>query len=233
MGRPGVRRLRRNGEPGHRGRPCVDPEDGCAVSTETSKPRRDPLAAFSRAYAGLVVILACVMMLLIVSIMGVQVFYRYVLNDSLIWAEEICRYLLVLMTFLLIGAAFERGEMVCLQFLTGRLTIRARLAIMLPMHLLMTVFLLTLAYYGYGFAKLNSQFTVPAIDFIGSALLGREVNLAVSMYWMYMLVPAACVILSAHLVVSMIRMARGLLGYTDAEAALPPGHNTIPRDWIG
>ncbi|MEJ8570420.1 TRAP transporter small permease [Microbaculum marinum] len=194
--------------------------------------RPDWFAAFSRAYAGFVIVLSVILMMLIVVIMGVQVFFRYVLNDSLIWAEEICRYLLVLMTFLLVGAAFERGEMVCLHFLTGRLSVRSRLLVLLPMHALMTVFLLTLAWYGIGFASLNSHFTIPAIDFIGTALTGREINLALSMYWMYMLVPVACVILSAHFIFAMIRMVRGLLGLADPEAALPPGHNLIPSDWI-
>jgi TRAP-type C4-dicarboxylate transport system permease small subunit len=190
------------------------------------------MAAFSRAYARLVIVLASVLMLLIVVIMGVQVFFRYVLNDSLIWAEEICRYLLGVMTFFLIGAAFQRSEMVCLQFLTSRMSIRGRLLVLLPLHVLMTVFLLTLAYFGYEFAKLNSRFSIPAIDFIGSALIGREVNLTMSMYWMYMLIPLACVILSAHFIVAIVVMARGLLGFTDPEHALPPGHNTIPSNWI-
>ncbi len=57
----------------------------------------------------------------IVVVMVVQVFWRYVLNSSTIWAEEMCRYLLILMTFLLIGPAFERGEMVSVQFFMQRL----------------------------------------------------------------------------------------------------------------
>ena len=38
--------------------------------------------------------LAGTSMLAIVVIMIVQVFARYVLNASLIWAEELCRYIL-------------------------------------------------------------------------------------------------------------------------------------------
>lgn len=195
--------------------------------------RGDWPTAFLRVYAKLVVILACGCMLLIVVIMGVQVFFRYVLNDSLIWAEEMCRYLLVLLTFLLIGAAYERGEMICLDFVVGRLRPRARLAVLLPMHALMTVFLLLLAYYGNQFAILNSHFMVPAVDFIASALLGWQTSLGLSMYWLYMLIPAACLILSSHFVFAMGRMVGGLLGLVDPVRALPPGHNPVPPDWTG
>lgn len=191
------------------------------------------MAAFSRAYRRLVIALACVCMLLIVIFMGVQVFFRYALNDSLIWTEEMCRYLLALVTFLLIGAAYERGEMICLDFLTGRLPPRARLAMLLPMHVLMMVFLLMLAYYGVQFASLNSHFMVPAVDFISSALAGRQVSLGLSMYWLYMLIPAACVILTAHFLLAAVRMAGGLLGLLDPERALPPGHDSARPDWIG
>src|SRR6187200_260421 len=46
-------------------------------------------------------------MLAIVVIMIVQVFARYVLNASLIWAEELCRYVLIWQSFLLIGIAYH------------------------------------------------------------------------------------------------------------------------------
>lgn len=203
------------------------------MSADQFKARASWLSALVRFYALVVIALATAFMMAIVVIMGIQVFCRYVLNDSLIWAEEICRYLLVLMTFLLIGAAFERGEMVCLQFLTGRLPVRGRLAVLLLMHVAMTGFLLTLSVYGYQFATLNSHFTVPAIDFIGTSLLGREVNLVLSMYWMYMLVPVACIILCGHFIVAIVRMALGLLGLVDPTEVLPPGHKVTATDWIG
>jgi TRAP-type C4-dicarboxylate transport system permease small subunit len=47
------------------------------------------------AYRRLMRFLAGTSMLAIVVIMVVQVFARYVLNASLIWAEELCRYILV------------------------------------------------------------------------------------------------------------------------------------------
>ncbi|MEC8794791.1 MAG: TRAP transporter small permease subunit, partial [Pseudomonadota bacterium] len=53
-----------------------------------------------RGYLMTVRVLAGICMALIVVIMIAQVFARYVLGDSLIWAEELCRYLLIWQTFL-------------------------------------------------------------------------------------------------------------------------------------
>ena len=48
-----------------------------------------------RTYVGTIRLLAGLCMTLIVGIMIAQVFARYVVGDSLIWAEELCRYLLI------------------------------------------------------------------------------------------------------------------------------------------
>ena len=67
-------------------------------------------------------LLAGTSMLAIVVIMVVQVFARYVLNASLIWAEELCRYILIWQSFLLIGIAYHQGELVALELLSGKVT---------------------------------------------------------------------------------------------------------------
>jgi TRAP-type C4-dicarboxylate transport system permease small subunit len=42
-------------------------------------------------------------------VVAVQVFFRYVLNHSLFWSEELARYFLVWLTFLGASAAYRRG----------------------------------------------------------------------------------------------------------------------------
>lgn len=59
--------------------------------------------------------LAGATMLSIVVIMTAQVIARYVFNASLIWAEELCRYILIWLTFLFIGMAYGRGELVAVE----------------------------------------------------------------------------------------------------------------------
>ncbi len=178
------------------------------MSSDPQAASRSWGARFARFYAMQFMALATVAMGLIVVVMTLQVFYRYVLNDSLIWAEEVCRYLLILMTFLLIGPAFERGEMATVQFFMRLLPARAARLLLIPIYLVLIAFLVAVAYFGHQFAALNSRFSMPAIDFILGSLLRRPVSGAVSMYWIYMLIPAGCLILGAHLAVAIARIVR-------------------------
>jgi TRAP-type C4-dicarboxylate transport system permease small subunit len=177
--------------------------------------------ALARLYAGAVVGLATAIMAVVVVIMGVQVFFRYVLNDSLIWAEEVSGYLLVLMTFLFVGAAYERGEMATLRLLVDLLPARVRIAIMLPSLGAMIGFLWVLAYYGLRFAEMGSSYNIPAASFIGSAVLGPGADLRVSMYWLYLAIPAGCLLLSGHLLVALWRLGRAARGRAELADVLP------------
>src|SRR2546429_4591920 len=109
-------------------------------------------------------VLACAMLSAMVLVLAVQVFFRYFLAASLIWAEEVCRYLLVWMTFLFAGAAFQRGEMIGFEFLVRRLSPRAKAALLVPAYLVCIAFLGVLAWHGWVFAEQNSTQAIPAAD---------------------------------------------------------------------
>jgi TRAP-type C4-dicarboxylate transport system permease small subunit len=168
--------------------------------------------ALGHLYDRAVVVLASALMLVVVAIMGTQVFFRYVLNDSLIWAEEVSGYLLVVMTFLFLGAAFERGEMVAIRLFVDVLPPRLALALRLPPLVAMIAFLLILSVYAARFAALGAGYNIPAASFIGSALLGRSADVQLSMYWLYLAIPLGCLILAAHLTVALWRTAWELAG---------------------
>jgi TRAP-type C4-dicarboxylate transport system permease small subunit len=185
------------------------------LSSEQPASRGGALAAAGRLYHAAAITLASGLMIVLVAVMGVQVFFRYVLNDSLIWAEEICRYSLVLLTFLLIGAAFERGELVRLDIFTNMLPKRIKAPLSILIYLAMIAFLWTLVYHGYRFAALNSHFSMPAADFIGTALFGDGAAGAISMYWLYLAIPGGCLILSGHFILALLRILRGGLGRAD------------------
>jgi len=129
--------------------------------------------------------------------MVLQVFCRYVLGSSLIWAEEICRYLLVWMTFLFAGAAFQRGEMVGFEFLVRRLPPHAKAWLLAPAYLVCVAFLGVIAWYGWIFAEQNSSQAIPAADFIAQSLFGRDSG--ISIFWIYVSVPLGCVLLAVHM----------------------------------
>lgn len=79
-------------------------------------------ARVDRAVFAVVVAAVAAMFLVVVA----QVFCRYVLNFSLVWAEEAARYLLVLTTFLGASAAMRRGAHLGVSLVVERLWPTAR-----------------------------------------------------------------------------------------------------------
>jgi TRAP-type C4-dicarboxylate transport system permease small subunit len=115
------------------------------------------------------------------------------------------------MTFLLLGPAFERGEMVSVQFVMHALPRRLAYVLMVPIYLLMIAFLLVISYFAARYATFNGSFSMPAIDFILTSLSGRQISGALSMYWIYMLIPLGCVILAVHIAAAMVRTVRTIM----------------------
>jgi TRAP-type C4-dicarboxylate transport system permease small subunit len=136
--------------------------------------------------------------------MSLQVFYRYFLADSLIWAEELCRYLLVWMSFLFIGAAFQRGEMIGFEFFVRRLPARIKAWVLAPGYLASAALLLVIAWYGWQFAQQNTSQALPAADFIWQSLSGRDSG--ISIFWVYISVPVGCLLLAAQLLARAVAL---------------------------
>lgn len=161
-------------------------------------------------------------MLAIVVIMVVQVFCRYVLNASLIWAEELCRYILVWQSFLLIGIAYLQGELIVLDVLSTRVSPAIRLLIRVLVTLPVCYFLYLMVRHGLVYASRFSAQTIPAIDFIWVSLFGRQAHLPI--FWVYVSVPIGCAILLIHIVASVVYDAFMLLTSRALQPAInPPG----------
>jgi TRAP-type C4-dicarboxylate transport system permease small subunit len=146
--------------------------------------------------------LAASSMFLIVVIMIVQVFYRYVLNDSLIWAEEICRYILVWQTFLLVGYAYQRGDLIALDFLPRMISPRQWLVVRTIVAIPVVVFLALMVWYGFSYASHFTKQTIPALDFIWMSLTGHSLGL--SIWVVYISVPIGSAVLALHVVITTI-----------------------------
>ena len=67
------------------------------------------IAAFSRRVNAGVERLVAAMGMAMVLIVGAQVFFRYGLNHSLFWSEELARFLLIWLTFLGASTAYYHG----------------------------------------------------------------------------------------------------------------------------
>lgn len=152
--------------------------------------------------------LAGASMLAIVVIMIVQVFARYVLNSSLIWAEELCRYILIWQTFLFIGLAYQRGELIAVEIFTDLLSPFWRFVLRAIVTIPVLVLLGLLIVYGYNYASRFTHQTLPALDFLWSSISGRELGLSVR--WVYISVAVGSLLLALHIVASLIVDARAL-----------------------
>lgn len=161
--------------------------------------------------------MAVAMMSGIVVIMNVEIIYRYVLNDSLIWAEAICCYLMVWMTFLLLGPAFQHGEFIAVEFIVKKLPPFLRLVSVCLAYGTSIVFLAAIGDYSYHFATLNSTQSVPALDFIWSAIRGHSASSGISMFWIFVSVPVGCGILAVQMGLAIAaEFASYLRGYSPA-----------------
>lgn len=142
----------------------------------------------------------------VVVIMLVQIVARYVFNSSLIWAEEMCRYILVWQTFLLIGIAYHKGELAVLDLLSNTFSRRAQFVIRLLVALPVLYFLFLLVQTGLVHAGRFKAQTIPAVDFIWTSLTGKPAGLTV--FWIYIAAPVGCAILFGHLFIGLIEDAR-------------------------
>jgi TRAP-type C4-dicarboxylate transport system permease small subunit len=184
----------------------------------TTAPQGPPMLGW---YRNAMRLFAGTSMLAIVVIMIVQVFARYVLNASLIWAEELCRYILVWQSFLLIGIAYLQGELIVLDVLSSRVSPAVRFLVRVLAALPVSYFLYLMVKHGLVYAGRHTAQNIPAIDFIWTSLFGRPANLPI--FWVYVSVPVGCAILLVHIVAGIAVEAFALLtSRPPRPAANPP-----------
>ncbi len=92
-----------------------------------------------------------------------QVFYRYILNHSLFWSEELARYLLVWLTFIGATVAYRRNMHPGVDFLFKRLDRPNRLRVRRIIDWASLVFFFIMIWYGCSFAHFIRAQTTPAL----------------------------------------------------------------------
>lgn len=86
-----------------------------------------------------------------VIVVGIQVFFRYVLNDSLFWSEELGRLILVQLSFFGATVAYKRGAHLGTGFLVERLPSALQKAVEAFVLCVSLFFFGALAVYGFRF----------------------------------------------------------------------------------
>lgn len=156
-----------------------------------------PIAVLSRVNDGIERIgkhagLSLVAAMTIVILM--QVVFRYVFNNALSWSEEVARYMMVWMTFLVAPIAYRKGLNVGLDLLGSVLPARAMAVLGIVIHVL--VILLILALFRETIGMLDRGLRITAQTF------------QVPMFYIYLAVPlgyAAMILAGLELVLRAVR----------------------------
>ncbi len=101
-----------------------------------------------------------------------QVFYRYVLNQSLFWSEELSRFLLVWLTFLGASCAYYRQVNPGVDFLYARMPGFLKKISAILTHLFSMALFFVMVVYGYQFAYFVRLQISPALQIPKWIVLG-------------------------------------------------------------
>ena len=150
--------------------------------------------------------LICAIIAVLLAIMVTQIVFRYGFNSSLIWAEEVCRYLLIWVSFLAAFAAYERGEIASVTFVRDLLPRKGRIVVAMACNALGLVLLVALIVYGLRYADRIGSQPIPALGFLLSDLFGEGTK-APATYWVYVALPVGMALLAARLLADLVHYA--------------------------
>jgi len=159
---------------------------------------------------------AAVFLGIMVIVVAVDVFGRYVLNNPLQGAGEAARLLFVWQVFLASAGALRRGLHVGIDFIVDRFPPRLRALVDLVINAVVLVMLLVVGWMGFDLAlgSVTERFQMLDLPYT-YALMG---------------IPAGCLLMVVHLVANIAAAARGVaannyqpqrLGFAGTGAIMP------------
>ena len=78
--------------------------------TRESSDWLDRIEVFTRGINRVFAAIACILVLVIMTLIMVEIFYRYVLHDPIAWVLDITIFLFVFVFFLAVAPALESGS---------------------------------------------------------------------------------------------------------------------------
>ena len=137
--------------------------------------------------------LAWMAILLMVIVIIIQVFFRYVLNNALPWPDEVARFLMLWMTGLIAPSAYRWGGFVSIDMLQRFLpkilsNILVFLILIISLTVLLIGFEMGLKHINAGWIFSSSSIKLPY------SLLGGKTE-AMKLAWMYMSLPIGILLL--------------------------------------
>lgn len=124
----------------------------------------------------------------------IQVVARYLFESSLVYSEELSRYLFVWTVFLGLPVVAKRGGHMAVTALSGRLKGAAARMMSVAAYLVGIVFMATMIVQGFEMVQRTSQQLSPAME--------------ISMSWVYLAIPIGCLFMMLQMVSDLCALLR-------------------------
>ncbi len=160
--------------------------------------------------------LAWIAILLMVIVIILQVFFRYVLNNALPWPDEVARFLMLWMTGFIAPSAYRWGGFVSIDMLQRFLpkilsNILVFLILIISLTVLLIGFEMGLKHINIGWIFSSSSIKIPF------SLIGGKTE-AMKLAWMYMSLPVGIFLL---ILVNIELVLRTVLSSFNSQIKLP------------
>ena len=153
--------------------------------------------------------LAWIAILLMVIVIIIQVFFRYVLNNALPWPDEVARFLMLWMTGLIAPTAYRWGGFVSIDMLERFLP--KILSSLLIFTILLISLIVLLIGFEMGLKHINAGWIFSSSSIkIPFSLIGGKTE-AMKLAWMYMSLPVGIFLL---ILVNFELFLRNILSFT-------------------
>ena len=150
--------------------------------------------------------LAIILLALMLIIVDIAVFMRYVMNDALAWSEEIAKFVMVWLTFFVAPIGLRMGAHVGIEVILGQLRGRVR------QFLIMMIFA--------GIIALMIVFIKEGAYMTWNARIQRASTIDISIFYVYICMPIGSFVVAMVALEYMVNALRGIIDPANARPTL-------------
>ena len=127
------------------------------------------------AFQKIATILASTLIGLMTLVILYMVYFRYILNDTPYWSEEVARCMMLWMTFIVLPVSYRLGSNVALEILLGKLKGNLLIILEIFIHLLILAFIINFFYL--------------SLNFVKSGMMARAYSFDLQIGYIYLILP--------------------------------------------
>ncbi len=125
-----------------------------------------------------------VLLVIMTVLIVLQVFFRYVVGSTLVWSEELARYIFIWIVLLGATIGVKEGFHVSVNFITDRLNYSLKQITVVISQVMIFIFSAVMIYYGTKLAQNVAYQLSPAVR--------------LSMFWVYLVLPVSGALIMIH-----------------------------------